>query len=395
MISFAFSEEQQLLRRSIREFLEKELRPVSAETDRDARFPAETIAKMGAAGYLGAFVPEKYGGAGFGKVEYCILMEEIGRVDASVATILGAHSSLGSSALLYYGSEQQKQLYLRQAAAGEKIISFNLSEPEAGSDARSIKTTAVRDGSSFRISGSKMWATNGREAGIFIVFARTEGRGAEGITAFIVERGAKGLKFGREEEKMGIRGSSTMQLFYDDVVVDGGNVLGGVGNGFKVAMTSLDVGRLSLSAASLGMAGRAIELAISHARRRVQFGRPIGEQQAIRFKLADMGMRSRALHYLVYATASRADELGPNPAEWKRSDREEMTRDCAIAKCTASETASFCVDESLQIHGGIGFTKSSEIERHYRDARIYEIYEGTNEIQRLLIGRDMIGRGWQ
>lgn len=396
MIDFELTPEQKLLKNSARKFFESELRPHSAEIDRDGKFPADIIRKMADMGYLSAPIPEKYGGAGFGKVGYVVLMEEIGRVDASVATILGAHCSLGSTALLYYGTEQQKEKYLVPAARGEKIISFNLSEPGAGSDAASIQTTAFREKGGYRIKGSKMWATNGKEAGIYIVFARTaleQGKDG-GITAFIVDRETPGLRHGREEEKMGIRGSSTLQIFYDDVTVPEENVLGGIGNGFRVAMSSLDVGRISLSAASLGSADRAIELALAHARDRVQFGKPISEQQAIQFKLAEMGMRTQSLRYFVYNVARMAEELGSDPSLWSGQDRERMTRQAAMIKCMGSETASYCINESLQIHGGMGFIKSSEIERMYRDARISEIYEGTNEIQRLIIGRDIVKRGW-
>ncbi len=396
MIEFEFTDEQILLRKAVREFMEEELRPVSAEIDREAKFPEAVIRKMAKVGYLGAPVPEKYGGAGLGKIGYCILMEEIGRVDASVGTILGAHSSLGSSALLYYGTEEQKQRYLVPAARGEKLISFNLSEPGAGSDASSIQTTAVRDGDGYTITGSKMWATNGKEAGTYIVFAKTApaSEHGEGITAFVVERGMKGLSLGREEEKMGIRGSSTMQVFYDGVHVPENSVIGGEGKGFHVAMTSLDVGRISLSACSLGASERAIELAVDYSKKRVQFGRAISEQQAIQFKIAEMGMRTQLLRYITYMAAWRAEKLGTDPSKWKKEERRQLTREAAMAKCFGSETASFCVDESLQIHGGVGFVKSSEIERMYRDARISEIYEGTNEIQRMIVGRDIIRRGW-
>lgn len=396
MLEFVFTEEQELLRKQAREFLESEVRPVAAEMDREAKFPSKVIRKMAAAGYLGAPVPERYGGAGLGKVGYCVLMEEVGRVSASIGTILGAHTSLGSSALLYYGTEAQKERFLVPAARGEKLVSFNLSEPGAGSDAASITTTAVKKGRSYTINGTKMWATNGREAGIYIVFARTEEGGREsGMTAFIVENGAAGLRRGREEDKMGIRGSSTLQLFYDGVTVPEDNVLGGVGNGFRVAMSSLDVGRVSLGACSLGSAERAMELALEHARARVQFGKPIAEQQAIQFKLADMGMRTLSLRYFVYMVAQRAESLGTDPSAWKKPERQRLTREAAMVKCLGSETASYCVNESLQIHGGIGFIKSSEIERMYRDARISEIYEGTNEIQRMIIGRDIVSRGWE
>ncbi len=397
MIEFEFTEEQDLLRKSIREFLESELRPLSPQIDREGLFPSSVIRKMAEAGYLGAPVPEKYGGSGLGKIGYCILMEEIGRVDASVGTILGAHSSLGCTALLYYGTEEQKMKYLVPAARGESILSFNLSEPGAGSDALSIQTAALREGDGYTITGSKMWATNGKEAGTYIVFAKTgepRDKGG-GITAFIVERGMKGIIIGKEEDKMGIRGSSTMQLFYDGVHVPEENVIGEPGEGFRVAMTSLDIGRISLSACSLGCAERAIELALKHSRERVQFGKPISEQQAIQFKIADMGMRTHALRYAVYLAARRAENMGTNPGEWKKEKRQQLTREAAMVKCMGSETASYCVNESLQIHGGIGFMKTSEIERMYRDARISEIYEGTNEIQRMVIGRDMIRRGWE
>lgn len=394
MIDFTFSEEQELLRRSAREFFESELRPLSESIDREAKFPADIIRKMGQMGYMGVPVPERYGGAGLGKVGYCLLMEELGRVDASVTTILAAHCSLGSIPLLYFGSEEQKERYLVPAARGRTIHSFNLSEPEAGSDAASIRTTAVRDGSDFILNGTKLWATNGKEADVFIVFAVTDRKqGARGISAFIVERGYDGLRFGSEEDKMGIRGSSTLQIYYDGVRVPRENLLGEQGKGFSIAMTTLDVGRLSLAAGSLGASRRAIELALQHARNRVQFGRPIAEHQAIQFKLADMGMKTEALRYFLYNVASRADRMGNQPATWTENDRRSLTRHAAMLKVLASETASFCVDESLQIHGGTGFTKRTEIERMYRDARISEIYEGTNEIQRMVIGRNIARYG--
>lgn len=397
MIDFSFTEEQQLLKQNTRQFLDKELRPISAEIDREAKFPADFIRKMGEMGYMGVPIPEQYGGAGLGKVGYCILLEELGRVDASVSTILGAHCSLGSTPLLYFGTEEQKTRYLIPAAKGKTLHSFNLSEPGAGSDAASIQTTATRDGNDYIINGTKLWATNGKEADVYLVFAATDKTlGAfGGITAFIVERKSDGLKLGAEEEKMGIRGSSTMQLFYDNVRVPKENVLGEVGKGFLIAMTTLDVGRISLAAGSLGASSRAIELAVDHAKRRVQFGKPIAEQQAIQFKIADMGIRTRMLKFFVYNVATRAERMGVSPAKWSKTDREELTRDAAMLKTFASESASFCVDECLQIHGGTGFIKTSEIERMYRDARISEIYEGTNEIQRMVIGRDIVKRGWE
>ncbi len=396
MIDFSFTEEQTLLKQNARDFLERELRPLSAEIDRDAKFPADFIRKMGEMGYMGVPIPEEYGGAGLGKVGYCILLEELGRVDASVSTILGAHCSLGSTPLLYFGTEEQKNRYLVPAARGKTLHSFNLSEPGAGSDAASIQTTAVKDGNDYIINGTKLWATNGKEADVYLVFAVTDkSLGAlGGITAFIVERKFDGLKQGAEEEKMGIRGSSTMQLFYDNVRVPKENILGEVGKGFLIAMTTLDVGRISLAAGSLGASSRAIHLAVEHAKRRVQFGKPIAEQQAIQFKLADMGTKTRMLEYFVYNVATRAEMMGTNPAKWSKADREVLTRDAAMLKTFASESASFCVDECLQIHGGTGFIKTSEIERMYRDARISEIYEGTNEIQRMVVGRDIIKRGW-
>lgn len=396
MIDFELTPEQKLLRDSSRKFFENELRPLSADIDREGRFPSEIVRKMSSMGYMGAPIPEKYGGSGLGKIGYVVLMEEIGRVNASVATILGAHCSLGSTALLYYGTEGQKEKYLVPAAKGEKLISFNLSEPGAGSDAASIQTTAFRENGSYRIKGSKMWATNGKEAGLYIVFAKTVDEGGKegGISSFIVERETPGIRHGREEDKMGIRGTSTLQIFYDDVVVPEENMLGGIGNGFRVAMSSLDVGRISLSAASLGSADRAIELALAHARNRVQFGKPIAEQQAIQFKLAEMGMRTQSLRYFVYNVAKLAESLGYDPSQWGDAERQRMTRQAAMIKCLGSETASYCINESLQIHGGMGFIKSSEIERMYRDARISEIYEGTNEIQRMIIGRDIVKHGW-
>lgn len=394
-IEFAFSADQEAFRSAVRSFLEKEVAPIVPEMDEREEFPRATVAKMQAEGYFGVPVPEEYGGLGLGKVGYCILLEELGKVDASHGTIVGAHTSLGTTPLLYYGTEEQKRRWLAPAAKGEKLLAFSLTEPGSGSDSGAVHTVAERSGDDWVVTGDKIYVTNGREADTVVLMAGNDvKRGPNGgVTAFLVDTNLPGFKVGRCEKKMGLHGTSTAELVLDHVTLGPERVLGEVGKGFPVAMTALDVGRVSLGAASLGGIEAATSQALEFAKNRTQFGLPISEYEVIQFKLADMAMKAEALRYLVYHAAEHQDRLGTDPARWTRLERAQKTRESAIVKCLASEWAGEVIDEALQIHGGLGYIRGTPIERAYRDARISEIFEGTNEIQRLVISRDLLSRG--
>jgi acyl-CoA dehydrogenase len=394
-IEFSFSPEQEAFRQAVRSFLEKEVAPIVTEMDEREEFPRATVTRMQKEGYFGVPVPEEYGGLGLGKVGYAILLEEVGKVDASHGTILGAHTSLGTTPLLYFGSEEQKRRWLVPAARGEKLLAFSLTEAGSGSDSGAVRTRAEPHGNGWKVTGSKLYVSNGKEADAVILFAATDpARGPEGgITAFVVDTDLPGFSVGRCEKKMGLHGTSTAELVLDGVELGPDRVLGEVGHGFRVAMTALDVGRVSLGAASLGGMEAAASGALQFAQQRMQFGRAIAEYEVIQFKLADMAMRIQALRYLVYHAAARQDALGNDPARWGRLERQEKTREAATVKCLASEWASEVIDEALQIHGGLGYLRGTPIERSYRDARISEIFEGTNEIQRLVVARDLLLRG--
>ena len=392
---FSFTPDQEAFRAAVRQFLAREVAPVVAEMDEKEEFPTATIAKMRSEGYFGVPVPEEYGGLGLGKVGYCILLEELGRVDASHGAIVGAHTSLGTTPLLYYGSEEQRRRWLVPAARGERLLAFSLTEPGSGSDSGAVHTVAERSGDRWVLTGTKVYVTNGREADTVIVMAGNDVKLGPngGVTAFLVDKGTPGFSVGRCEKKMGLHGTSTAELILDHVSLGPEHVVGEVGKGFHVAMTALDVGRVSLGAASLGAIEAATSHALDFAKNRTQFGLPISEYEAIQFKLADMAMHAHALRYLVYHAAARQDRLGTDPKKWTRVERLDKTRESAVVKCLASEWASEAIDEALQIHGGLGYIRGTPIERAYRDARISEIFEGTNEIQRVVVSRDLIGRG--
>jgi alkylation response protein AidB-like acyl-CoA dehydrogenase len=392
---FSFTPDQEAFREGVRAFLAREVSPIVASMDEREEFPEASIRKMQKEGYFGVPVPEEYGGLGLGKVGYAILLEEIGKVDASHGTIVGAHTSLGTTPLLSFGTEEQKRRWLEPAARGEKLLAFRLTEPGSGSDSGSVRTRAERSGDGWRLSGSKCYVSNGKEADSVILLAANDAKlgPAGGVTAFVLDRGMPGFSVGRCERKMGLHGTSTAELVLDGVEAGPERVLGGVGKGFIVAMTALDVGRVSLGAASLGAIDTAIRSTMAFAKARTQFGHPISDFQAIQFKFADMAMRAEALRYLVYHAAAEQDRLGYDPATWSRTEREAKTRRAAIVKCLASEWASEVIDEALQIHGGLGYIRGTPIERAYRDARISEIFEGTNEVQRLVIARDLLERG--
>jgi acyl-CoA dehydrogenase len=394
-IEFSFTPDQEAFRDAVRTFLAKEVAPIVPEMDEKEEFPRASVKRMQAEGYFGIPIPEEYGGLGLGKVGYCIFLEELGKVDASHGTIVGAHTSLGTTPLLSYGTEEQKRRWLVPAARGEKLLAFSLTEPGSGSDSGAVHTAAEKVGDHWEISGTKIYVSNGREADSIVLMAGTDLKlGANGgVTAFVVDANQKGFQVGRCEKKMGLHGTSTAELVLDHVEVGPDRVLGEVGKGFHVAMTALDVGRVSLGAASLGGMQAATHQALEFSKNRTQFGLPISEYEAIQFKLADMAMKIHALRFMVYHAAEHQDRMGPDPAKWGRLERVEKTREAATVKCLASEWASEVIDEALQIHGGLGYIRGTPIERAYRDARISEIFEGTNEIQRLVVSRDLLSRG--
>ena len=394
-IEFGFTADQEAFRSAVRTFATKEIVPVVAEMDEKEEFPRATVDRMKEEGYFGVPIPEEYGGLGLGKVGYCILLEELGKVDASHSAIVAAHTSLGAAPILYYGTEEQKQRWLVPAAKGEKLLAFSLTEPGSGSDSGALRTVAEKDGNDWVLTGNKIYVTNGKEAGTVILMASNDLKlGANGgVTAFLLDAGLPGFTVGRCEKKMGIHGTSTAELVLDHVRVGPERVLGEVGKGFHVAMTALDVGRVSLGAASLGGMQAACHEALEFAKNRTQFGLPISEYEVIQFKLADMAMKIHALRLMVYQAASHQDRMGTDPKAWSRLERYDKTREAAIVKCLGSEWASDVIDESLQIHGGIGYIRGTAIERAYRDARISEIFEGTNEIQRVVVSRDLLARG--
>jgi acyl-CoA dehydrogenase len=395
-IDFTFTPDQEAFRTAARAFVQKEVAPIVAEMDEREEFPAASVRRMQEEGYFGIPIPEQCGGLGLGKVGYCIFLEELGKVDASHGVIVGAHTSLGTTPLLYYGTEEQKRRWLVPAAKGERLLAFSLTEPGSGSDSGAVRTTAEKKGERWVLTGNKIYVSNGREAQTVVLLAGNDVKLGPngGVTAFLVDTDTPGFKVGRCEKKMGLHGTSTAELILDRVELGPECVLGEVGKGFPVAMTALDVGRVSLGAASLGGIEAALSEALRFAQNRTQFGLPISEYQAIQFKFADMAMRAQALRYLVYHAAAHQDQLGTNPKAWSRLERAEKTRESSIVKCLASEWACEVIDEALQIHGGLGYIRGTPIERAYRDARISEIFEGTNEIQRLVISRDLIARGW-
>ena len=369
------------LRAKIRAFAEEEIKPIAFQLDQDNQFPDEAIRKLGELGLMGIPYPQELGGAGLDALSYAIAVEELSRVDGGAGVILSAHVSLGSWPIFAYGTEEQKQKYLVPLARGEKIGAFGLTEPNAGSDAGGTETTAVRKGDHYVLNGGKIFITNAPKADTYVVFAvTTPDIGTKGISAFIVEKGWKGFYFGDHYDKMGIRSSTTAELIFDDVEVPAENLLGKEGDGFKIAMATLDGGRIGIAAQALGIAQGAYEHALEYARERIQFGKPIGFQQSISFKLADMATKLRCARFLIYSAAELKEHHAPYGME------------SAMAKMYASDIALEVTNDALQIHGGAGFMKGMEVERAYRDAKITTIYEGTNEIQRVVIASHILGK---
>lgn len=372
---------QEALRAQIRQFAEEEIRPQAFLMDQNNEFPEEAIRKLGERGWMGLPYPAEYGGAGLDVMSYAIAVEELARVDGGAGVILSAHVSLGSWPIFAFGTEEQKRKYLVPLAKGEKIGAFGLTEPNAGSDAGGTETTAIDKGDHWLLNGGKIFITNAPKADTYVVFAvTTPDIGTRGISAFILEKGWKGFTFGDHYDKMGIRSSATAELIFNNVRVPKENMLGKEGEGFKIAMATLDGGRIGIAAQALGIAQGAFEHALAYAKERVQFGKPIGAQQIISFKLADMATKLRCARYLIYSAAELKEQHEPYGME------------SAMAKMYASDIALEVTNDALQIFGGSGFLKGMEVERAYRDAKITTIYEGTNEIQRVVIASHLLGK---
>jgi alkylation response protein AidB-like acyl-CoA dehydrogenase len=377
-----------MFRKAIRDFAEKEIVPKAEEIDKEHRFPEEIFRKMGELGFLGLPIPEKYGGVGADTLSYAIAVEEVSRACGSTGITFVAQTSLACGPLLFFGSEEQKRKYLTPLATGEWIGSFGLTEPEAGSDAGATRTRAVRDGDEWVINGRKIFITNGSLADVIILTAKTDPEaGTRGITNFIVEKGNPGFKPWRDEDKFGLRGSITSEIVFEDCRVPDENVLGKPGEGFKQFLVVLDAGRISIGAMALGLAQAAFDRATEYAKTRVQFGRPIAKFQAIQWMLADMATEIDAARLLVY----RAAWLKDHPVGPGRGGKGSITREAAMAKLFASEVAERAAFKALQIHGGYGYTTEYDVERIYRDQRLCTIGEGTSEIQRLVIAREVLG----
>ena len=376
-MDFNLSDEHKMMRKLVREFVEGEVAPTAQERDEEERFDRPLFESMGEIGLTGIPWPEEYGGAESDYVSYAIAVEELSRVCGSTGVTLSAHVSLGSFPIYKFGTEEQKEKFLKPMALGEKLGAYGLTENAAGSDAASLKTTAVKDGNEYVLNGTKIFITNGEEGDIYIVFAVTDKeKGHKGISAFIVEKGTPGFSFGKEEEKLGIRASKTTELVFEDCRIPEENLLGKEGEGFKIAMQTLDGGRNGIAAQALGLAQGAFETAVSYSKEREQFGRPIGKFQAISFMLSDMATKIEASRLLTYK-AAYLESIG-DP---------EFPKYSAMSKLYAAETAMEVTTNAVQVLGGYGYTREYPVERMMRDAKITEIYEGTSEVQRLVIAR--------
>ena len=377
-MEFKWNDEQQLMQTMFREFVDKELRPIAAELDEQERFPFELIPKMGEIGLLGIPVAEEFGGVGMGTLEYVMAVEEISKACASTGATISAHTSLCCWPIEHFGTQEQKEKYLPDLATGEKLGAFGLTEPNAGTDAAMQRTTAEDKGDHWLLNGSKVFITNGEVADVYVVFAMTDkAAGNKGISAFLLEKGMEGFSFGSHEKKMGIRASSTCELVFEDVKVPKENLLGELNKGFQIAMMTLDGGRIGIAAQALGIAQGAIDETVKYVKDRVQFGRPISKFQNTQFMLAEMQTRVDAARMLVYRAAAIKDAGEPYSSE------------AAMAKLFASETAREVTWRAVQLFGGYGYTRDYPVERMMRDAKITEIYEGTSEVQKMVISSRM------
>jgi alkylation response protein AidB-like acyl-CoA dehydrogenase len=378
-MDFELTDEQQLIRDAVREFAEAEIVPIAAEIDRDHRFPAELLPRLAEMNLMGMTFPEKEGGAGADYVSYVIAVEEISRACASTGIIMSSHNSLATWPIYTFGTRAQKDQYLHDMTSGRRLGAFALTEPAAGTDAAAGTTTATPTADGYALNGSKMFISNAPHAEVYIVFAKTDpDRGTRGISAFIVEKDTPGFAVGEAEHKMGIRGSSTPPLYFTDCRVPKEALLGEEGEGFKIAMATLDGGRIGVSAQALGIAQAALEASVDYAKERVQFGKPIANLQAIQWMIADSALEVDAARLLVYRAAACVASGRPYSTEG------------AMAKLFASETATRVAGRAIQIHGGYGYTEAYPVERNYRDAKITELYEGTSEVQRMVIARSAL-----
>lgn len=379
-MDFELSPEHKLFRDTVRDFADKEVAPGALERDKTHEFPHHLIEKMAALGLMGVPFSEEYGGAGGDTISYAIAVEEISRADGSLGLTLAAHTSLGASPFYLFGTEEQKRKYLVPQAQGKVIGAFGLTEPQAGSDAGGTKTVAVRENGHWRINGSKLYMTSGRIAGVMVITAKTDpnATGSRGISSFVVEGGTEGVTFGKDEDKMGLRSSITSPVFFENVKVPAENALGDEGQGFKQFLAILDGGRISIGAMAVGLGQAALDAAIRYSNERQQFGQPISNFQAIQFMLADMATSLEAARLLVYQAA------------WLKDHKKPFTKQAAMAKLFASEVGEACCHKAIQVHGGFGYITEAQVERYYRDVRLTEIGEGTSEIQRLVIAREVL-----
>lgn len=373
------TEEQELIQKTAKEFSAHKIRPVAAELDREGRFPKELISMLGELGFLGIMVPEEYGGSGFDCLTYVIALEEIAVSCASTAIIMSVNNSLVCDPIIAFGSESQKRSYLPELSTGKRLGCFALSEPEAGSDPAGMRTSAVKKGKSYIINGTKSWITNGAEADTMILFAATDpSMKHHGISAFIIDMDTPGVKVGKLEHKLGIKASSTAQIFFEDCKVPDSAILGEEGDGFKIAMSTLDGGRIGVAAQAVGIARAALEESVRYSKERKAFGKPISNFQGLQFMIADMATKLEASRLLTWQSAVMKDR------------KENYSKKSAMAKLFASETAMWVTTKAIQIHGGYGYTVDYPVERFFRDAKITEIYEGTSEIQRNVIARETL-----
>ena len=386
-MDFTLRKEHEMARTLFREFAEKEVKPLAQEVDETENFPRVTVEKMAKNGFLGIPVPKEYGGQGCDPLTYVLCVEELSKVCGTTGVIVSAHTSLCCDPIQTYGTEDQKQKYLIPLAKGEKLGAFGLTEPGAGTDAQGQQTKAVLDGDEWIINGSKIFITNGKEADVYVIFAVTgvieKGpKKIKEISAFIVEKGTPGFSFGTKEKKMGIRGSSTYELIFTDCRIPKENLLGKQGQGFKIAMHTLDGGRIGIAAQALGIAEGALERTIAYTKERKQFGKPIAALQNTQFQLADMATKVQAAQLLVYKAAMKKAEYAANP-------KISYTEEAAMAKLYAAEVAMEVTTKAVQLHGGYGYTREYDVERMMRDAKITEIYEGTSEVQRMVIASNL------
>ena len=377
-MNLTFTDEQLMMRNMVRDFAQAEIIPFIDRLEA-GEFPRDIVKKMGELGLMGITLPEEYGGAGMDFTSYIIAIHELSKVSAVLGVILSVHTSVGTNPILYFGNEEQKARYIPKLASGEYLGAFCLTEPQAGSDAGSLVTRAERDGDAYILNGAKVFITNGGEADVYIVFAVTDtSKGSRGISAFIVEKSTPGFVIGKDEHKMGLHGSRTLQLTFENMRVPAVNLLGAEGEGFKIAMANLDVGRIGIAAQSLGIAEASLEAAVAYAKERVQFGKPIAEQQGVAFKLADMATQVESSKMLVYNAANL------------RAQGKPCGKEASMAKLFASKTAMENAIEAIQVFGGYGYTKDYPVERYFRDAKVTQIYEGTNEIQKIVISKHLL-----